>query len=440
MSRGINWMHRHRLRRGTVGLIAAALVAASTLAACGGGSSSNASKTLTVWQIGNMDGGFEFMRDVAKKFEAEHAGVKVNFVEKPFDNFFAVLKTAYISRNGPDVVQVWPGTYLSPIQKYLLDLNKYVPASVRKGLPGTQYYSKDGDTDKATYGLPPMDQYYNMWYNKELFAKAGITKPPTSFDEMATACKLLRAKGITPLADGSPSFVTPGSGATQDWSYLASALTPKEWDDVLDGKIAYDDPRLVDQVSRWAQMYDAGCTSKNVTTENGQELFSAGKVAMMNSYSGYFTDFSKALGDKLGAMLPPWSVGPQKTIVEMPGTAYSVSKDSHNTKLAAEFVEYTASEPAQQILADSGGMPILPSVKAQGAALQELQAMAQDGQYTPYPMFDNYMPSEVVAQITTTLPQAFIGRESAAKALEAFQKAYESIPEGERATDFHVGG
>lgn len=437
MSRRSNRFFPRGFSRRMAGVGATALLAASVLAGCGGGQ--GAGKTLTVWQNGDMDGGFAFMHDVAKEFEKENPGVKINFVEKPQDNFFALVKTSFISRNGPDIVHIYPGTYMAPIQDYLLDLNQYVPASVRNSLPGVEYYSKDADTNKGTFGLPPMDQFFNMWFNKDLFAQAGIQKPPTTFDEMKHDCGLLRAKGITPLADGSPSFVAPGSGATQDWSYLASVYSPSQWNDILDGRIPYDSPELVNQVAQWSSLFAAGCTSNDVTTENGADLFSKGKVAMMNSYSGYYGDFSKALGDKLGAMIPPWSVTPQKTISQMPGAGYSVNKDSKNAELASKFVAFIVSEPAQKILADSGGMPILPTVPANGQPLRDLQAMARSGDYTLYPFFDNYMPSQVVAQINTALPQAFIGRISAAEALGSFQKAYDSIPASERSVDFHLG-
>ena len=58
----------------------------------------------------------------------------------------------------------------------------------------------------------------------------------------------------------------------------------------------------------------------------------------------------------------------------------------------------------------------------------ELLTMAHSGKYQLYPMFDNYMQPDVVAQIDNQLPQAFIGQESAQAALSNMEKAFTSLP------------
>jgi ABC-type glycerol-3-phosphate transport system substrate-binding protein len=438
MLRNVHRQVRRAARQRRIGGAAVALAIIATLTACSGTSATQGPTTITVWQNGSMGSAFGWMRQAATDFEKIHPGVTIKYVEKPQDNFFAVLKTAFISGNGPDIAQVYPGTYLTPVKSNLLDLKKYIPTSVLSKLPGVQYYA-DGKS-APTLGLAPEDQFYNMWYNKALFAKAGIETPPTTFAQMKTACTALRAVGVTPYADGTPTFVTPGAGATQDWTYLASALPLSQWNKILDGKAPYNSPTLVKQVADWASLYPDSCTSTNVTTENGDALFAAGKVAMMMNYSGYYGDYIGKLGTNLGSMVPPWSVTPQKTLAEYPGTGFSVNKASPNAKLAAEFLQYIVSTPAQRLVAKSGNIPILPSVPAQGAALQNLQTMARSGKYKLYPFFDNYMPSQVVAQINTTLPQAFVGSQSAKSALDAFQSAYESIPGDQRGGGFNLGG
>jgi multiple sugar transport system substrate-binding protein len=421
-----------------VACASALVLTAIGLTACSGGSSGG-SETITVWQNGPLaDAGYGYITQVGKLFEKAHPGVTVDFVIKPADNYFASLNTAYLSGNGPDVAQIYPGSYVASVQKNFADLNAYIPAAQRKTLPGIQYYSNGGDTAKGTYGLPSFDQFYNMWFNKALLAEAGISSPPSTFAEMASACTALRAKGITPYADGTPSFVSPGVGTTQDWSYLASAVyTTQQWDEILDGKIKYNSAPLVSQVASWAALFKAKCTSPNVTTEDGGAQFAAGKVAMMMNYSGLYPEYSKALGNKLGAMPPPWSTTPQKTLVEFPGSGYAVSKEGGNVKLAAQFVAFTVSAPAQQLVADSGEVPLTASVHAKGA-LGDLQNMARSGKYRLYPMFDNYMPSQVVAQINNALPQSFIGKQSAQSALDDFQQAYDSIPSSERTVQYHI--
>jgi raffinose/stachyose/melibiose transport system substrate-binding protein len=438
--------HSRNLHRRGVRFAAVALIGATSLAACGGGSSNGGggsagkSVTLTVWQNGNLqDTGFGFMKQVATNFEKTHPGVKVQLIEKPPDNYFALLHTALISHTAPDVADVYGGSYITNLEPYLANLSQYIPASTIKSITGVQYYAPNGDPSKTVYAIPPEDQFYNMWYNKALFAQAGLSGPPTDFAQMTSDCAALRAKGIEPFADGSPTFTTPGSGAVQDWSYLAAAqYSLKDWNGILDGTIPYNSAPLVKEITEWAGVYKANCTSPNVTTQSTDTLFTTGKVAMAMNFNGLYPTYHKALGSKLGVMLPPWSETPQKALVEFPGAGYTVSKDSPNVKLAAEFVASTVSTESQQLEAQGGGIPVISSVPAVGVPKQ-LVAMARSGKYTLYPMFDNYMQPEVIAQIDNQLPEAFIGKTSPASALGTMAKAFESLPSDQQKVQYNLG-
>ncbi|MEE3921504.1 extracellular solute-binding protein [Micromonospora sp. BRA006-A] len=53
------------------------------------------------------------------------------------------------------------------------------------------------------YGLPFRMGIEGIWYNKDMFAKAGITAPPTTFDELNTAVAKLKAINVVPIALGA---------------------------------------------------------------------------------------------------------------------------------------------------------------------------------------------------------------------------------------------
>ena len=176
---------------------------------------------------------------------------------------------------------------------------------MRKSLAGIAYYSNDGNTDTATYAIPSEDQFYNMWYNKALFAKAGVEAPPTDFAEMAADCKKFSAKGITAYADGSPTFVTPGQGAVQDWSYFAGAVySQKQWNSILDGTIPYNSPALVNEIQHWANLYKDGCTSKNITTQNSDNVFTSGQGRDGHELQRPVSDLCQGPGRQAGRDAP----------------------------------------------------------------------------------------------------------------------------------------
>jgi raffinose/stachyose/melibiose transport system substrate-binding protein len=57
--------------------------------------------------------------------------------------------------------------------------------------------------DGKQYGLPYRMGIEGIWYNKEMFEKAGISAPPTTFEELNTAVTKLKAINVTPIAVGA---------------------------------------------------------------------------------------------------------------------------------------------------------------------------------------------------------------------------------------------
>lgn len=442
VARGVEGRRRRgrlgRLFAGTALTIGTLGIGAATFSSSAG--SSTKKVTLTVWQDGTLaNSGLAFMTKVASDFEATHAGVKIDFLAKPPDNYFALALTALIAGTGPDILQTYPGTYSTNLIPYLKNLNKSVSSSTLSSLAGIQYFGVNSEPSVFTYALPTEEQFYNGWYNKALFKKAGVTTPPADFSQMAMDCKLFRAKGITPFADGIQTFVTPGSGAVHDFSSLANgALTLKQWNSVLDGKIPFTTPALVKAVTSWDQLYKDGCTSKNVTTENASSQFQSGKVAMVFNFSGMYSTYYPSLKSNLGVMVTPWSATPSHQMVELPGSGYAVSKSSPNAKLAAEFVAFTVTSTAQKLAAAGGQVPVISTVPAIGVPAQ-LAALANSGKYNLYPMFDNFIPQGVVAQLDNALPQAFIGAESATAALNTLEQAFKSLPASQQHSNYGLG-
>ena len=56
--------------------------------------------------------------------------------------------------------------------------------------------------DGKKYGVPFDFGIVGFWYNKDLFSQAGITAPPTTWDELLADVGKLKAAGIAPIALG----------------------------------------------------------------------------------------------------------------------------------------------------------------------------------------------------------------------------------------------
>src|SRR4029078_2804480 len=53
------------------------------------------------------------------------------------------------------------------------------------------------------YGIPYNFGLVGFWYNKDLFADAGISAPPATYAELLDDVGKLQAKGITPITVGA---------------------------------------------------------------------------------------------------------------------------------------------------------------------------------------------------------------------------------------------
>jgi ABC-type glycerol-3-phosphate transport system substrate-binding protein len=95
-----------------------------------------------------------------------------------------------------------------------------------KQFKGVEWASENFDPDQGVYVVPLDLQFYNGFYNKELFAKAGIDTFPTTWDELFAACDKLKAAGVkTPFTYG-PGGQALGGGfyPWYDVSYLMMYL------------------------------------------------------------------------------------------------------------------------------------------------------------------------------------------------------------------------
>ena len=426
----------------TVVLVGALSLILSVSAASGMFTKSTKSTTLTVWNQGDLNGqGLQWLPTLVKTFERAHPGVHVKLVSKPINNFIALLRTAIISKSGPDVVGLYPGAQIREFQSALTPLNQYIPIPYLKRAAGVQYFAPSGRLAGGTFAVPTENQFYIMFYNRALFRQAGIT-PPATFQQALADGKLLKAKGIQPWAYGAalgaPTFI-----ASFDWSYLlGGAFTLKQWNGLLNGQIPYTSPRLVSALDQWHSLYAADLTNSNaLNAPDTYDQFQQGKAAMVMSYSGFIPTFQKALGaTNVGIMPPPWAAASKRMLVGMPGYGYAVLKSSKQTALAAAFARSIISNYAQQLAANAGQIPVVSAVKINNPLQRQLAKWAVDPTIAQYPMFDNFMQPAVNSVMSTQIPAVFVGQTSASSAMGSLRAALSALQPSERNINYHLGG
>lgn len=412
------------------------LTACSTGPSSGGGSSGKT--TLTLWVDGAISGSPEVPLQV-KNFEAAHPGVTIQTVVKPSANYFATLHAALISGKAPDIVSLYAGSYLSTIEPYLQDLNsagQTIPSATLAKVPDEAVWTKSGALGSGTYAIPESEQFYNGYYNKALFKKAGITSLPQTWSQLYAACPKLKAIGVTPIVYGND-----GNGGEfwplAEWSYLLAGATPvSSWNGFLTGSQRYDSPGMVAQITAWAELYKNGCANTDALTDaNNQSEFEHGKAAMIIEGSWDTPIFQPFLGSNLGVFEPPYSTTGKQMIVELAGQGFGVPKSSPNKTLAEQFLASILTSSGQTALVKTGQIPIYTGYPMPVIS-QELLQTAANKTYQVYPMFDNYMQQSVATVANKVLDQAFVGQITPQAALQQIEAALQDLPSAQRSATY----
>ncbi len=333
----------------TAAVATAALAASSAPAASAGEALEPAE--IMLWHNYGTEANAKATDALIKGFEAKNPGVTVKAVSQPADQYFDLLQAAAISKTGPDLATQWTGLFDLKYKDYLQPLNDLVPMDELKKLKGIDFASLNFNADDGVLVVPLDLQFYNGFYNKELFDKAGVASFPTTWDELFTACDKLRAAGITPFTYGTGGQALGGGFYPwYDVSYLMMYLAPDEWKKLYTGEIPWTDPAVQAQFDKWASLFTKGCTNTDVlTNQDSVAQFENGEAAMTMEGTWQIAEFQEKMGDKVQVFVPPFSDTPIKGVVEFGGDGFGMTTYSRHQAQAAAFLAFMASDEGQQI-------------------------------------------------------------------------------------------
>lgn len=422
------------MNRRLLSLAAAAMIVAS---ACGSSGGSSEKVTLTFWHNYGTEANATVTKALTDAYTKANPNVTFDLVSQPADNYFALLKAAAISKTGPDIMTMWTGLFALQNQDYLEPLNSYIKVDDLKKFTGIDWCSKDLAVDKGAICVPLDIQHYNGFYNKDLFKQAGVDKVPTTWDELYAACDKFKAKGIEGFAYGTGGqALNAGFYPYYDLSYLMMFMSVTDWKKLYSGEMAWTDPKIVDQLTKWAKLKTMGCTNEDVLTNTESVAqFEAGKAAMTLEGSWDFAEFHDKMGDNVGVFQPPFSDTAIKGVVEFPGNGFGVTSYSKHKEAAAKFLAWIGTADAQKIIADGGLIPTVAGTNPSAPLAVEMLKFGANGA-TRYPMIDNVMQPEVVDVATKVLNAILAGTMSPADATKAMSDALNALPAERRGSEY----
>ena len=407
-----------------------------------GPASASSTTTLTLWQNYGTEQNAVATTNLVKAFEKLNPNISIKIVAQPGTNYFQLLQSAAVSGNGPDLAVMWTGIYDLQYSSYLVNLKGNVPTADLAKMEGLQWEAPNFDASKGAYVMPLETQFYIGFYNKKLFAKAGIKTIPTDWAQLMADCKLLKAIGVQPIVYGNGGqAISTEFYPWYDMSYLMiGAHSLVNWKGLYDGAIPWTSSANVTQLKNWATLQKLGYTNNDVLTNTANiQQFEKGKAAMMIDGTWDTKQYTTTMGSNVAAFVPPYSVTPIKGVVEYPGDGFSVTKYSKNKTAAFKFLDFLTTTKAGGIINNAGLIPDIKGLTTSNPVNQQMLNFVTVNHMTPYPMMDNYIQVNVGNAADKVLPAVLANQQSAISALQNMAQAWKQLPAAQRSKSGFVG-
>jgi multiple sugar transport system substrate-binding protein len=346
----------------------AALAAASSLflAGCAGGDAggtsegptgdykapeSNVQANLTISNWGNP--GDEAVYDAAiKRFNKKYPNVKVtnNFTQVVnWSDYINKILTSVASGDAPDIINIaTEGVEFGLSKDLFLPLTNYVKQdeSVKALMADIDPNLLKGFTKgEDTYLVPNNWNAMVMYYNEDMFAKAGIKRPSDdwTWDEFLAASKKLTSGqgGEKKYGFGLQNYTF----AYIPWLYSNGASLAS--DDL--SKPTLNSPKTIESMKFLVKEH--GVAPEPAGTE-ANDLFTAGKVAMVAAPANLSSTLIKGSPDLKFGIVPMPKKSEKATVFGAAG--FSIYKNSKNRDLAWELLKELASQDVQKAWATLG--------------------------------------------------------------------------------------
>ncbi|MGP3965273.1 ABC transporter substrate-binding protein [Nonomuraea sp. 3N208] len=346
------------MRRRSIFGMSLAVVVAMGLSACGGGSDGGASNTVRVTLANHV--WTENIKQALPEFEKQ-TGLKAEITQLGEDQLSDQYNVKLNAGSSDiDVMMYRPlqEGRLFAKNKYLADLSDQVKANKDWDFSDFQAGPVEATTHEGKpVGVPIITEQEVLYYRKDLLAKAGLSAPPKTLDELKAAAAKIKA--AEPDIAGFVARTGKSPAVTQFSSFLYSF-----GGDFVDGggKAAVNSDAAKQAYAYYgALIKDSG--PANVSTDMGwpeaMAIFTQGKAAFYTEANSLYknaTDPAKSkISDQVG--FAPFPAGPSGSKpYNIPSWALGINSSSENQGNAWKFIEWATSK-AQTLTQQKSGVP-----------------------------------------------------------------------------------
>jgi multiple sugar transport system substrate-binding protein len=333
---------------------------------------------------------------IVKGFAEKYPQYSAKLELLPFDKLFQSLEVRLAAKDPSlDVFLVdAPVVANYTVKNYLQPLDGLVSAAAKTAI--TESSLKASTFQGQLMVLPLNSSTVNLYYNKTIFAKRGVTPPPNDVDKRWTWEQVAEtAKKLTYTENGQKVYGMVFEQINRPYQLipLGQSAGAKQLlsDDGLTSKGFTNSQAMVKGAQFYYDVYNTWKVSPKIAAEETANYFQSGKVAMFVGGPWDIPAFNASKVDFGFAPHPYFKGG----VVVTPTGSWmlGVSKYSVNKEAAAKFVQYASTEEGAQINFDLGGN--LP------CSLAVLNKIKTDPKYQKFP--DNAMQLAVYEAVNTAV-------------------------------------
>ncbi len=385
-------------------------------------------KVLAMQQAGPTP---EEMNAIVAKFNEANPDTKVEIEYVSYDALHDKISTAMATTPPAyDVVLVDDIWYAEFVKNgYLWDISDKLDAKTKESVFAAAW---DITTVAGkAYGMPWMLDEKYFYYNEKILSDAGITTPPTTWEEMMAQSQIIKDKGLVEY----PMVWSWGQAETVicDFVTLLYGNGGSFMDDA--GKPSFNNEAGVETLQWMVDSIDAGLVnpaSISYVEEDVRNTFSQGKAAFainwlyMYDLAALNPEESQVVGQVKMSLIPVFEGNAQPSSSINGSMGFSVIEKSPVREAAWKYVQFLTSEEIQNEY--SAHLIPVYSTSYEGAALDTLLALNPSTPIT-VPMFKEQFP---FSHVRPKVPYYSEG----SKALQlAIQEALTKIKTPQKALD-----
>ncbi|WP_434085600.1 ABC transporter substrate-binding protein [Nocardia sputorum] len=311
---------------------------------------------------------------VIEEFQRRNPDIRVRTVLSGSDSM-QQMSTFCAGGKCPDVLMAWELTYAGLADRgVLLDLNTMLQhdpvfAAELKADSIPALYDTFGYSG-GQYAIPEQWAGIFVFYNKKLFAEAGLRPPPSRWDQSWSFAEFLDAAQALTKRDDSSRRTRWGFVDTWE-PYLSAGLfgmnngTPWCVPQANPTHLNFDDEGFIEGVQFYADLanrYKVAPTAAEKQSVSMMDLFANGKAAMALGGHWRYQTFSQAEGLDFDVTVLPHGPKARNALSDIGTTGLAIAASSPRRKQAWEFVKFATGPIGQTIIAESGlFVPVIQS-------------------------------------------------------------------------------